>query len=167
VVLSLICEKPAYGLALAELLAPVGSIGRIWQVPKAVVYRGLHQLEIARLVEAAAPERSRRGPVRTLYTATPAGQDAARAWLNRPAAHVRDVRSELLLKLALLERAGRDPRELLRAQRAQLTPIAAGLDERLRAAAGIERTVTLWRYEALAAAMRFLETVSQEAAGQG
>ena len=67
-VLCLICEKPSHGFALVELLAPAGSIGRIWQVPKAVVYRGLHQLEMDGLIEAAAAERrtGRAEPWRTV-----------------------------------------------------------------------------------------------------
>ena len=33
-VLCLVREKPTYGLVLAELLAPDGSIGQIWSVPR-------------------------------------------------------------------------------------------------------------------------------------
>jgi DNA-binding PadR family transcriptional regulator len=158
-VLCLICEEPSHGFALAVTLGPEGSIGRIWQVPKAVVYRAMQQLEDAGLIQAADPQRSRLGPVRTPCSATPAGRRAAEAWLSRPAAHPRDVRSELLVKLALLDRAGADPRELLRAQRAQLEPIAAAIGDRLRTTAGFDHTVILWRHEALVATMRFLETV--------
>jgi hypothetical protein len=45
-------------------------------------------------------------------------------WLTRPVEHTRDVRSELLVKLALLDRAGKDPQPLLAAQREQLVPVA-------------------------------------------
>jgi DNA-binding PadR family transcriptional regulator len=158
-VLCLICEEPSHGFPIAATLAPEGSIGRIWQVPKAIVYRAMQQLEEAELIQGADPERSRQGPVRTRYSATAAGQRAARAWLSRPTAHPRDIRTELLAKLALLDRTGADPQELLRAQRAQLEPIAAALDDRLRRTAGFDRTMILWRHEALAATMRFLETV--------
>src|SRR5262249_44873611 len=43
---------------------------------------------------------SGRGPQRTIYAATPAGHEAAAAWLDTPVEHVRDVRSHLLIKLA-------------------------------------------------------------------
>jgi hypothetical protein len=66
----------------------------------------------------------------------------------------------LLVKLALLERAGADPRELLLAQRWQLAPIASAPDDRLRSAEGCERTLALWRCEAMAVTMRFLAVVT-------
>lgn len=46
-------------------------------------------------------------------------------WLREPVEHVRDVRSQLLTKLALLDRTGADPRELLRRPREVLVPITA------------------------------------------
>jgi hypothetical protein len=84
---------------------------------------------------------------------------AARQWLHQPAAHNRDIRSGLLLKLALLDRVGVDPGELLRAQRTQLTPVAAALASRVPAAGGYDRTLTLWRSESISATLRFLDTL--------
>jgi DNA-binding PadR family transcriptional regulator len=163
-VLCLISEKPSHGFALSAVLAREGSLGRIWQVYKPVVYRSLPRLEDAGLIQAAGPERSSLGgPSRTPYSATPAGRRAARAWLSQPVAHARDIRSELLLKLALLDRAGIDPQELLRAQRAQLEPIAAALDDRLRTSEGFDRTVILWRHEAMSATIRFLDSAGASA----
>jgi hypothetical protein len=46
--------------------------------------------------------------------ATPEGRRVTEGWLREPVGHARDIRSELLVKLALLDRAGADPRELLR-----------------------------------------------------
>jgi PadR family transcriptional regulator AphA len=158
-VLCLVCEKKAHGFAVAAQLTPKSSLGQIWQVPRPVVYRSLTQLEEGGLVRAAGPERTTRGPVRTPCSATPAGRRAARAWLGRPVAHPRDLRSELLLKLALLDRSGADSQELLRAQRAHLEPIAAALDHRLSTSAGFDHTMTLWRHEAITATMRFLDTL--------
>lgn len=59
-----------------------------------------------------------------------AGDGAAQTgrWLRDPVPHVRDVRSALLAKLALLARRGRDPRALLSAQRAVFTPIGVALE---------------------------------------
>jgi hypothetical protein len=48
----------------------------------------------------------------------------SRPQCRQPAGHPRDIRSELLVKLALLDRAGADLRDLLWAQRGQLTPFA-------------------------------------------
>ena len=68
------------------------------------------------------------GPQRTIFAATPQGREAAERWLDTPVAHVRDIRSHLLLKLALLDRAETDPADLLRRQRAVLEPIARAIE---------------------------------------
>ena len=49
-VLCLVRERPTYGLVLARLLAPDGSLGQIWSVPKAMVYYTLQQLELLGLI---------------------------------------------------------------------------------------------------------------------
>ena len=49
------------------------------------------------------------GPQRTVYAATAEGRGAADRWLYAPVEHIRQIRSELLLKLALLDRAGERP----------------------------------------------------------
>jgi PadR family transcriptional regulator AphA len=65
-----------------------------------------------------------------------------------------------MVKLALLDRSGIDPRDLLQAQLARLRPVAAALDERLRSSTGFEHTLVLWRHEAMTATLRFLEALS-------
>jgi DNA-binding PadR family transcriptional regulator len=166
-VLCLVCEQPTYGLALAQLLGRDGSLGQVWSVPKAMIYRDLSRLEALGLVRVAGQQRSDTGPVRSLYKVTGRGRTAAADWLTRPVRHPREVRSELLVKLALLDRAGADPSALVRAQLDELRPIAAALDQRLSAANGFDRTVALWRHESMAATMRFLQSVTSAPAGQG
>ena len=161
-VLCLVREEPTYGLVLVGLLARDGSLGRVWSVPKAVVYRALQRLEALGLISTVGEERTSQGPVRSLHQATPAGQAAARGWLSTPVEHPRDVRSELMVKLALLERSGTDSRDLLEAQLARLLPVAAALDDRLRASTGFEHTLVLWRHEAMAATVRFLEALTAQ-----
>jgi DNA-binding PadR family transcriptional regulator len=160
VVLCLVREEPTYGLVLVGLLARDGSLGQVWSVPKAVVYRALQRLEALGLIQTIGEQRTSQGPVRSLYQASPAGQAAAGAWLSTPVEHARDVRSELMVKLALLDRSGLDSRALLRAQLARLLPVAAALDDRLRATTGFEHTLVLWRHEAMTATLRFLEALS-------
>jgi DNA-binding PadR family transcriptional regulator len=160
IVLCLLCEEPAYGLALTGLLARDGCMGQVWRVPKAMVYRDLQRLEAAGLIRAAGQQRPRQGPLRSLYEATPAGRTAATAWLSTPAEHARDVRSELMVKLALLDRTGTDPRELLQAQLARLLPLAAALDERLQATTGFEHVLTLYRHESVSGTLRFLQALT-------
>jgi DNA-binding PadR family transcriptional regulator len=158
-VLCLLCEGPAYGQVLTGLLARDGRIGRVWWVPKSMVYRALPRLERAGLIRPAGQERSSQGPDRSLYEATVAGQLAAGQWLRTPAGHARDVRSELMVKLALLDRAGADPRELLQAQVAQLIPVAAALGDRLRTTTGFEHALALYRHESVSGTLRFLEAL--------
>ena len=165
-VLCLVCEQPRHGFALATLLGYEGELGRVWRVPKPVIYRALQRLEMLGLVRTAEQQASSQGPVRSLVDATPAGRKAASAWLTRPASHNRDVRSELLVKLALLDRAGADPQPLLRAQREQLIPVVDGLHDRLDEAAGFERTLALWRYETVSATVRFLDALTASASAR-
>ena len=72
------------------------------------------------------------------------------------------MRSELLVKLALLDRAGRDPTELLDAQREQLEPVAQALRDRLDSATGFDRTLALWRCETVTATLRFLDALASQ-----
>jgi DNA-binding PadR family transcriptional regulator len=158
-VLCLIREKPTHGFAIATLLGSGGPLGQVWRVPKPVIYRAIQRLERLGLVQSAGEEHTGQGPVRSLTQVTAAGRRAAADWLRRPVAHARDVRSELLVKLALLDRAGADPQTLLLAQRAQLAPIVTALDDRLKSAEGFEHTLALWRHETMAATMRFLAAI--------
>src|SRR2546430_12961419 len=161
-VLCLVREEPTYGLVLVGLLARDGSLGQVWSVPKAVIYRALQRLEALGLIRTVETQRSSQGPVRSLCEATPAGQAAAAAWLGTPVQHPRDVRSELMVKLALLDRSRTDSRDLLRALLARLLPVAAALEDRLRATTGFEDNLVLLRHEALTASLRFLETLASQ-----
>jgi DNA-binding PadR family transcriptional regulator len=158
-VLCVLCEKPLHGFAIARLLGPAGDLGQIWRVPKPVIYRALQRLEHLGLVTTTGQQPSSHGPVKSPVEVTPAGRQLASEWLNVPASHNRDVRSELLLKLALLDRAGIDAQPLLTAQRAQIIPVAQALRDRLAATAGFERTLALWRYETVSATLRFLDAL--------
>ena len=159
-VLCLVREEPTYGLVIAQLLERDGSLGRIWSVPKGSVYFALQRLELLGLIRMAGRQQSSQGgPARSLLEATPAGRAAAQAWLSTPVEHARDVRSELMMKLALLDRTGSDSRALVRAQLAQLLPVAAALDDQLSASTGFEHTLVLWRHAAMTATMRFLEAL--------
>jgi DNA-binding PadR family transcriptional regulator len=166
-VLCLVCEEPTYGLVLVGRLARDGPVGQVWSVPKAMVYRALQRLELLGLIQTIGEERTSQGPVRSLYQATTAGKLAAGEWLSTPVEHPRDVRSELMVKLALLDRAGTDSGELLQAQRDRLLPVAAALQDRLRVTTGFEHTLVLWRHEAMAATLRFLEVLASRPARTG
>jgi DNA-binding PadR family transcriptional regulator len=128
-VLGLLAIAPAHGFATARELAPGGRLGRVWTMGRPRVYRAIADLTERGLLEAAGEEPGDRGPARTLYRASAAGRAALQHWLRTPVVHVRDVRSELLLKLALLDLAGRSPRALLRSQRRQFERIVESLEQ--------------------------------------
>jgi PadR family transcriptional regulator AphA len=94
---------------------------------------------------------------------TDAGRATAAAWLAKPVRHNRDIRSELLMKLALLDRTGADPAPLLVSQRAQLEPVADALKVKLDSTTGFDRMIILWRQEAAVATLRFLDEALREA----
>jgi hypothetical protein len=124
-----------------------------------VVYRAAHRLEQLGLIVASDRQPTGYGPARVPLRATPEGRQAAGEWLRRPASHARDIRSELLLKMALLDRVGADPRELLRAQRRQLVPIAGALAGQIPATTGFDQVLLQWRYESVSATLRFLDAL--------
>jgi hypothetical protein len=99
------------------------------------------------------------GLARSQLEVTAEGDQAARDWLRQPVTQPGDIRSELLVKLALLSRVSSDPRDLLRKQRAQLAPIADALAAQTRAATGFDYTLALWRHESISAMLRFLDAI--------
>lgn len=164
-VLALISEDPTHGFAIFQLTAPGGELGRIWHIPKPVIYRAIGRLEEAGLVAPQNVEPGR-GPQRTIYSATPAGREAAAAWLDTPVEHVRDVRSQLLIKLALLDRAGTDASGLLRRQKAILQPIASAIAAERPQRRGFDATLLAWRRATAAAALSFLDDITPSGAGR-
>jgi PadR family transcriptional regulator AphA len=164
-VLTLISEHPTHGFAISQLTATGGELGRIWHTPKPVIYRAIGRLEEARLIAPQTVEPGR-GPQRTIYTATPAGRKAAATWLDTPVEHIRDVRSQLLIKLALLDRAGTDATGLLHRQRAILQPIASAIATERPQRKGFDATLLAWRRAAAAAALSFLDDITPSGASR-
>lgn len=160
-VLAILSQQPQHGFAVAQLTAPDGEIGRVWHIPKAVIYRSIGRLLDTGLIEPEGTEPGQ-GPQRTVYSAVPAGRSAARRWLRTPVDHVRDIRSQLLLKLALLDRAGEDPADLLRMQRKVLEPIVRAMEAKSDGT-GFEATLIAWRKATALAALDFIDAVSDAA----
>ncbi len=164
-VLGLLREKPAHGWDLARAFAPDGEIGQIWTVSRPLVYRAITVLrELGYLVERGST-RSTKGPHRVLLTPTPRGRQALRRWLGRPTEHIRDLRSELLVKLLLLSRAGNDQTPLLHTQLGVLARGENILSARVGKSQGFERTVAVWRLSTATAARAFVEALLDERGG--
>jgi PadR family transcriptional regulator AphA len=155
--LGVLYRSPAHGYDVSVRLAPSGGIGRVWSLSRPLTYRALDQLVQRGLVVAIGEEKGRAGGQRTILAPTRGGRAALRRWLHEPVPHVRDVRSDLLLKLLLCDLDGIDPVQLLVAQRSLFEPMVDGLG----AAGGPSRStadpVDVWRYESSRAVLRFLD----------
>jgi PadR family transcriptional regulator AphA len=153
-VLGLLAEQPAHGFAISKLLQVSGAVGKILTVRRPLVYRALDRLADLELIEPAHTEPGVGGPHRTIYRVTRRGRRRLDGWLSEPVAHVRDLRIEFQLKLALLVRTGRSPLDLIRTQRLVLEPTLGALDS--GSEGGIDH-LELWRRHMAVAAARYLE----------
>jgi DNA-binding PadR family transcriptional regulator len=156
-VLGLIAEGETHGFAVSREFAASGSIGRIWTIPRPLVYRAIAMLVVRGLVAETGTAPGAGAPTRRLVSITAAGQHAVAAWLEKPVAHVRDARSELLLKLLLLDRTGTDAKPLLRAQAAMVEPMLTSLRGQLDRKDGFESTILRWRIYSTEALAQFLD----------
>ena len=158
-VLAIVSQRPTHGFAIAQLTGRGGELGRIWHIPRPVIYRAISRLVEAGMLSQEAVEPGR-GPQRTIYTATPEGRQAVAVWLDAPVQHIRDIRSQLMLKLALLDRVGGDPTSLLKRQRAILEPIARAIEAERPRRDGFDATLLAWRRATAAAALGFLDDIT-------
>lgn len=154
--LGLIVERPRHGFAVSSLLAPGTTLGRVWKVPRPLVYRAIAQLEEAALVERAGVEHAGAGPQRTVLRATPLGLASLRTWLAEPVGHLRDLRSALLLKLYFHDRLGLDERPLLEGQQQMLAALVRALEQESPQAEGFDATLLEWRLASARAAAGFV-----------
>ena len=159
-VLAILSQRSMHGFAIARLTARDGELGRVWQVPKAVIYRAIGRLLDVGLVTPEGTQPGQ-GPQRTVYSATMDGRETAQRWLHTPVEHVRDIRSHLLLKLALLGRAGDDPSDLLTKQREALEPVAKAIEAKRAQSDGFDATLLAWREATAAAALDFLDMITE------
>lgn len=157
--LGLLCERPAHGWAIAQALSPSGEIGRVYSCKRALVYRALGQLRAAGLAEVRGTSASESGPARTTLGASRRGRAAFVRWRGATVEHVRDLRSELMLKLLFHERAALDPTPLLREQARALAVTERALERKLASTSSFERTLALWRLSVARAALSFVEAL--------
>jgi DNA-binding PadR family transcriptional regulator len=125
-VLAVVVEKARHGYDIAAELGRDSEIGRAWRLGRPLVYRAIDRLEEAGLIERRRTEPGDAAPQRTVYGPTRKGRTALKRWLVEPVDRLRDVRSELLLKLVLLDRLGLDRSPLVDAQRTRFAEVFAG-----------------------------------------
>lgn len=159
IVLALIAEEPSHGFAIAAVTGDGGELGRVWQVPRPIVYRAAGRLIDLGMVQVTETRPGERGPQRSIMAATSAGKAAVRGWLREPVEHVREVRSALLVKLALLDRRGEPADALIHSQRAVFRPIHDALAARQRQEQDFSRVLAAFRTESVGSALRFLDEI--------
>jgi DNA-binding PadR family transcriptional regulator len=154
--LGVLYQAPAHGFAVAARLRPDADIGRVWSVSRALTYRALEQLTGRGYIEEHSVEKGIAGGERTVVRPTRVGRAAFRRWLATPVAHLRDIRSELLLKLVLAEQCGIDISVMLADQRQHVIAMREALAPQVA-----DRTdvIATWRHESAGAALSFLDIV--------
>ena len=153
--LGILYPGPSHGFAIAARLKPTGDVGRVWSMSRALTYRALDQLASRHFIQAVGEEPGIAGGNRTILAATRSGRAQLRKWLNTPVAHLRDLRSELLLKLIIADICGIGIAPMLDRQHARIEQLAESIAGQVNDGAPID-VVDLWRNESSQAALRFL-----------
>ncbi len=160
--LGVLYGEPSHGFAIAAQLRPDTEIGRIWSVSRPLTYRSLDQLVARGLAAPVGSEPGDAGPDRTILAATRTGRARLRSWVRTPVEHLRDLRSELLLKLVIAQRCDLENADMLAEQRVRLDAQAASLAVVAFDSNGaVADTVALWRHEAAQAGLRFLDRLGE------
>jgi DNA-binding PadR family transcriptional regulator len=159
--LGILYDGPSHGWAIAARLRPDGDVGRIWSLSRPLTYRAIDQLTEREWAHPVGEEPGRAGPNRTIIAANRTGRARFRTWLHTPVPHLRDLRTELLLKLTFAERLDIDIGGMLDRQRELIDRQAEALAERIDDDRDV---VALWRTEATRAAQRFLDNVTSGSA---
>ena len=157
--LGILYAGPTHGFAIAGRLKPTGDVGRVWSLSRPLTYRALEQLVARGYVRAIGEEPGIAGGNRTILAATRSGRAHLRKWLNTPVQHLRDLRSELLLKLVIADICGIDISGMLQRQRDHIDQLAGALLEQANNGPDHPDVVALWRSESSQAALRFLDAL--------
>jgi tRNA-Thr(GGU) m(6)t(6)A37 methyltransferase TsaA len=165
--LGLLCESPAHGWALAEAFRADEEIGSVLTTTRPLVYRALAQLRDLGLLDVRDTATRGAGPARTMLGTTRRGRAAFARWRARPVEHIRDLRTELMLKLVFHHRAGLDPRPMLAEQELVLARAERALERNAeRASSEPARTLALWRLSSARAARSFVEAALDRREGE-
>jgi PadR family transcriptional regulator AphA len=163
--LGILYDEPAHGWAIATRLLPSSDIGRIWHIKRALTYRSLELLTRRAWIEPIGREPGAAGPNRTILRATRTGRARFRTWTRTPVPHLRDLRSELLLKLVLADLNDIDISAMLDHQRAIVDRHATALETDDDDTDDGTDVVRLWRLEATRAARRFIDQLRPDDTG--
>ena len=155
VVLALVVHTPRHGWAIHEQLSPTGDIGHAWTLSRQLVYRAIDTLVEDGLVKRAVPKDGGGGD-KVIISPTAAGKRMALQWLDSPVTHLRDVRTELVLKVMLREKMELPLASFLESQHKIFDPLIASIN---KDASGTP--VNLWRKESANAVKRYLSRLER------
>ena len=154
--LALIGQGSTHGYDIAKRFHPEGDIGEVFTQTNPVVYRALKSLETAQLVKSTDALGVRK-QLKFALSVTEEGERIFGNWLNAPAIHIRDLRTEFLVKLHLRELAGLKQRKFIALQRDALENVLSHL-----LANPSRSAVAIWRREQARAVARFLDELAGE-----
>lgn len=158
--LGILYPAPTHGFAIAARLKPSGDVGRVWSLSRALTYRSLDQLALRDYIRPIGEEPGIAGGNRTILAATRTGRARLRKWLATPVVHLRDLRSELLLKLIIADICDIDIDVMLVEQHAHIESLAEAITTHLESEP--DDVVAMWRRESSNAALRFLDGLSND-----
>ena len=149
--LVLVHRGAGHGYDVARHFTADGSLGSVLTLSRPVVYRAVKSLESVGLIESVESVGAR-GQLKWQLTCTERGTTSAENWMHAPVAHLRDMRSEFLVKYLLLDGGEKQRTQFVRSQRRVLEPIISTL-----LANRATDAIATWRREQARAAMRFLD----------
>jgi PadR family transcriptional regulator AphA len=151
VCLALIRSGINHGYPIAQEFAADGEIGVVLTASRPVVYRELALLESHGLLTSRA-DLGARGQAKKTLKLTAVGNKSLDAWLSEPVQHIRDMRTEFLLKVLMREKLEMPIASFVSDQRAALADVISTLG-RVRE----HSLVNAWRREQARAVVRFLD----------
>lgn len=155
VVLVLVVHTPRHGWAIHEELSPTGYIGHAWTLSRQLVYRAIDTLVEDGLVKRATPKDGGGGD-KVIISPTAAGKRTAMLWLDSPVTHLRDVRTELVLKVMLREKMKMPLDSFLALQHEVFDPLITSINKDASTS-----PVNLWRRESANAVKRYLSRLER------
>lgn len=159
--LALIRNGCDHGYVIAQRFLPEADIGQIYTLSRPAVYRELQYLERVGWVLSSEARGNRGQKMRSLRLSK-SGAQVVEKWMASPVAHIRDVRTEFLAKVVLLQEGGEDASVLMQKQRDFFKPtFEALLHER------DDSVVALWRREQVRAVSRFLDELEGVVSSSG
>ena len=140
-----------HGYPIAQEFSEEGSVGVVLTATRPVVYRELALLETQGMLAAKA-DRGVRGQAKKTLKLTAAGNKALDAWLAEPVHHIRDMRTEFLVKVMMRQKLHMPIATFVAAQRDALANVTHTLGRN-----DDDSLVSMWRREQARAVVRFLD----------